>query len=589
MQLRKVLVKDCFFFLITNIALICNIKQREIDKKVESDSDEKDIHVEQIPSLKADNEDCTFYNRILTNLNKNLDDPVSPANEDTKNRNLLDFLPPPVVSTEGGSSARRRSVSLVSEQSKSSSYYWSSDAVEGLASLSSRASSGASRGSPLPSLSLSSRASSGASSLDTTEECDSFNLIQNKNSYEYGLIKTTNTDDIQDFKALRNTNLKNTDLKNTDFSSAPNSKITDFYPTYIDPRVSQAVGEGYHPMLHDSKIDMLTGLTGKADRGFNIDSSIDQPSLYSILDGFNLDNDDVYLNEKRSTRVNSYHTLDSDDVYSNERESKGSTRVHSYHNSYNSFNNSSNATRRNSVDMTRSRKNSTADFMDFFRSDIHKNTDFKNTDLKNTDFIRSDIDEMRHTTTVSNLSAGSSSRKSKGEKIPLTKEALRALRERKDFQDNFIAKNISTESDESEGETFPIIISLLPWVPIPKYSAHALKKSSGSFPLQCCTCEDRNKSNFEEWTVHKTYEEFLILKEKITKILRYDREDLFPYFPLLDSSTSHSMFDTFDLKDKEEIRSKLAYFLDNLKEWTNPGKKSILAALSHFVRAAEEY
>jgi hypothetical protein len=52
----------------------------------------------------------------------------------------------------------------------------------------------------------------------------------------------------------------------------------------------------------------------------------------------------------------------------------------------------------------------------------------------------------------------------------------------------------------------------------------------------------------QEWTVHKTYEEFLILKGKITKILKYDRENSFSYFPILDPTASHLVFNTFDLK-----------------------------------------
>jgi hypothetical protein len=44
------------------------------------------------------------------------------------------------------------------------------------------------------------------------------------------------------------------------------------------------------------------------------------------------------------------------------------------------------------------------------------------------------------------------------------------------------------------------------------------------------------------------------------------------------------------LIEKEEIRSKLSYFLENLKQWNGPGsKKLVLSALYQFVHAAEEY
>jgi hypothetical protein len=100
-EISKNTYQGFFYFLVTSIILICNIKQREVDKKVESDVDKKNFHGEQTqtPSLGADTKDRTFYNKILTNLNKNLDDPVSPEliehenmYEDTKNRYVYTYL-----------------------------------------------------------------------------------------------------------------------------------------------------------------------------------------------------------------------------------------------------------------------------------------------------------------------------------------------------------------------------------------------------------------------------------------------------------------------------------------------------------------
>lgn len=81
-EIPKSSVHGFLFFMITNITLMCNTRHRR-NKKLESAMKKKEIQDENMPSFcfRSESTDHTIYDKILRNLNKDLDSPISPSDD----------------------------------------------------------------------------------------------------------------------------------------------------------------------------------------------------------------------------------------------------------------------------------------------------------------------------------------------------------------------------------------------------------------------------------------------------------------------------------------------------------------------------
>lgn len=86
-------IQGLLFFCITSVGIIHNLRLKDLaDQKVETDINKSQITQSECLTLNALKQNLIAYDRILSNLNKNVDDPVSPEdaseNEKEINRRL---------------------------------------------------------------------------------------------------------------------------------------------------------------------------------------------------------------------------------------------------------------------------------------------------------------------------------------------------------------------------------------------------------------------------------------------------------------------------------------------------------------------
>jgi hypothetical protein len=81
-EIAKSSVHGFWFFMITNITLMYGTRHRR-NNKLEKAIKKNEIQDENMPSFsfRSESTDPTFYDKILRNLNKDLDSPVSPSDD----------------------------------------------------------------------------------------------------------------------------------------------------------------------------------------------------------------------------------------------------------------------------------------------------------------------------------------------------------------------------------------------------------------------------------------------------------------------------------------------------------------------------